>query len=200
MTELIRSMPELPTVRTMQDAVDVIRIMKEYWRLTNDFCDDVGGLTLGHTDKILGPSEEKRLGYDTFALFMELCAIEFHPKINMEAVKRMEAIWEKRERPLYPNAKVKRISKKLVERAKPLVFKAAGQVGGIVRSHLLTPKQRSDIARKGGKAKHRNARRRSRALRKSSAPSDDNPGFARQVDTHAARGAPSAYQVPADPG
>jgi hypothetical protein len=174
-------------------------MMKERLGLTNDFMDDVGGLTLGHTDKILGPSEDKRLGYDTFALFTALTAIEFRVYIDVEAVKRMEAIWEKRERPLYPNAKVKRISKKLVERAKPLVFKAAGQVGGIVRSHLLTPKQRSDIARKGGKAKHRNARRRSRALRKSSAPCNDDPRLARPVDAHPPRSAPSANKMPAHP-
>jgi len=104
MTAPIRSMPELPVVRTMQDVVDVFRIMKEYWSLTNDFCDEVGGLTRGHTDKVLGPSEDKRLGYDTFALFMELSAIEFVPRLNPDALKRMEAVWEKRERPLYPNA------------------------------------------------------------------------------------------------
>jgi hypothetical protein len=174
MTAPIRSMPEtimvadqgevIAVVRTMQDAVDVFRMMKERLGLTNEFIDDVGGLTKGHADKILGPSEDKRLGYDTFALLTALSAIEFRVYIDMEAVKRMEAIWEKRERPLYPNAKVKRISKKLVERAKPLVFKDSGRVGGIVRSHMLTPKQRSDIARKGARAMHRKRRRKARSI------------------------------------
>lgn len=171
MTAPIRSMPVpgadevIAVVRTLQDAVDVFRLMKERLGLTNGFMDDVGGLTPGHTDKILGPTEEKRLGYDTFALFTALCAIEFRVHIDMDAVKRMEAIWEKRERPLYPNAKVKRISKKLVERAKPLVMKDTGRVGGIVRSHVLTPKHRSDIARKAAKARWK----KERAKRRSSA-------------------------------
>lgn len=153
----------IAVVRTLQDAVDVFRMMKERLGLTNDFMDDVGGLTLGHTDKILGPSEEKRLGYDTFALFTALTAIEFRVYIDLDAVKRMEAIWEKRERPLYPNAKVKRISKKLVERAKPIVFKETGRLGGMVTAHLRTPAQRSESARKAAKSrwtKRRKAQRR----------------------------------------
>src|SRR5256885_13651957 len=120
-------MPEtnelVAVVRTLQDAVDVFRLMKERLALTNEFCDDAGGLAKGHTDKILGPTEERRLGYDTFALFTALTAIEFRVYVDLEAVKRMEAVWEGRKRPLYPDAKVKRISKKLIERAKPHVLR-----------------------------------------------------------------------------
>lgn len=160
--EPYRVIPDLPVVRTMQDVVDLFRVLKEHWALTNEFCDGAGGLTGGHTDKVLGPTEIKRLGYDTFALFMELFAVEFHPRLNMDAVKRMEAVWEGRERPLYPNAKVKRISKKLVERAKPLVFKETGRIGGIVCAHMRTPAQRSESARKAAKSRWRKHRREKR--------------------------------------
>lgn len=163
MTAPIRAMPELPIVRTMQDVVEVIRIMKEHWGLTNGFCDDVGGLTAGHTDKILGPTEERRIGYGTFALFMDLCAVEFVPQINMEAIKHMEAIWEARERPLYPNAKNVRISKKLVERAKPHVFSQMGKLSAPARMLCLTAEHRSKIARKAAKARWRKARSTARA-------------------------------------
>lgn len=158
MTVPIRSMPELPVVRTLQDVVDMFRILKEHWGLTNGFMDDVGGLTAGHTDKILGPTEEKRLGYDTFALFMELCAIEFVPQINHDAVLRMEAIWETRERPLYPNAKVKRISKKLIERAKPHVLQDLSKLGNAARNAMLPGEHRSRIARKAAKSRWRKRR------------------------------------------
>lgn len=163
MTAPIRTLPELPIVRTMQDAVDVFRIMKEHWGLTNGFCDDVGGLTTGHTDKILGPTEEKRLGYDTFALFMEMCVIEFVPRINPEALMRMEAIWETRERPLYPNAKNRPISKKLIERAKPHVLKECASAGGHKRALSLPGKLRSKIARKGGKSRMKKATKAERS-------------------------------------
>jgi hypothetical protein len=165
MTAPIRSMPEtlmiadhgdvIAVVRTLQDAVDVFRLMKERLGLTNEFIDDVGGLTKGHADKILGPSEEKRLGYDTFALLTALTAVEFRVHIDMDAIKRMEAVWEKRERPLYPNAKVKRISKKLIERAKPHVLQDFARLGVAGRMTVLTGEQRSAIARKAARARHR---------------------------------------------
>jgi hypothetical protein len=157
-------------VRRHQDITDVFRMMKERLGLTNEFCDDVGGLTKGHTDKILGPSEAKSWGPTTFDLFCEMFAIEFHVKIDIDAAKRMQAVWEGRERPLYPNAKVKRISQKLIERAKPHVLQASGQLGGIVRGHLLSPKHRSDIARKAAKSRWRKYRRERRSKAAPSAP------------------------------
>lgn len=138
----------LATVRTLQEIVDLFRTMKERLGLTNDFCDDVGGLTKGHTDKILGRSEQKRLGYDTFALYTLLTAVEFRVYVDPDAVKRMEAVWEKRERPLFPHGKPGRISKKIVSAAKPIVLKNMGQIGGLVTAHMRTPAQRSASARK----------------------------------------------------
>lgn len=151
-------------VRTMQDAVDLFRMMKERWGLTNDFCDDVGGLTNGHTDKVLGPTEDRRLGYDTFALFMELMGLELHAHVSLDAVKRMEAIWEKRERPLYPNAKVRRISKKLVERAKPHVFREMQKASTASKMSCFTAEHRSRIARKAAKSRWRKVRAMGRNL------------------------------------
>ena len=169
MTAPIRSMPELmpnetiAVVRTLQDAVDVFRLMKERLGLTNEFIDDVGGLTKGHADKILGPSEDKRLGYDTFALLTALTAVEFRVHIDINAVKRMEAIWEKRERPLYPNAKVKRISKKLIERAKPHVLRDHLKAANTARNSMLSCEHRSQIARKAAKSRWRKHHRNSRS-------------------------------------
>lgn len=167
MTAPIRTMPELvggeliATIRRHQDIVEVFRTMKGRLGLTNEFIDNAGGLTKGHTDKMLGPSETKSWGPTTFDLFCEIFAIEFRVCVDMGAVKRMEAVWEGRKRAveLSDNS---RISVKLIEKAKPHVFKHAGHIGGIVRCHMLTPKQRSDIARKGAKAMHRNRRRKKR--------------------------------------
>lgn len=161
-------LPDLPVVRTLQDAVDVFRIMKEHRSLTNLFCDERGGLTLGHTDKVLGPTEEKGLGYDTFALFMELTAIEFVPRVNPEALERMKSVWELRERPLYPNARVKRISKKLVERAKPLVLQELARAGGKASGAMRTGSHGAEIMRKVARLRWRGHRRK-RGKRKASA-------------------------------
>jgi len=151
--------PDLPVVRTMQDVVDVFRLMKEHRGLTNDLCDDRGGLTKGHTNKILGPSEERGITYGTFALFCELFAVEFVPRINPEAEKRMSAVWEGRERPLFPNGGVARISKKLVERAKPLVLKEFSRSGGRASGALRSGSKGSEIMRKVVRARYRKKRR-----------------------------------------
>jgi hypothetical protein len=142
-------------VRKHADLIEVFRLMKDRLNLTNEFIDDVGGLTKGHADKILGPSESKNIGPVTFDLFCQLFAVEFHVRLDMDAVKRMEAVWEKRERPLYPNAKVKRISKKLVQRAKPYVLRDNASLGGKARANLLTSKQVARIARKGAHARRK---------------------------------------------
>lgn len=170
MTEAVAERGEvIATVRRHQDIVEVWRLMKGRLGLTNEFCDDAGGLTKGHTDKLLGPSGNKNWGPTTFDLFCEMFAIEFRVHIDLDAAKRMQDVWEGRKRPLYPDAKGQRISKKLIERAKPFVFKDAGHIGGMVRCHMLTPKQRSDIARKGAKAMHRKRRQKARAIARSAA-------------------------------
>jgi hypothetical protein len=139
-------------VRMHQDFTEVFRLMKERLGLTDQFCDLRGGLTRGHTNKILGPTESRHWGPSTFDLFCEMFCVEFHAKIDMEAVKRMEVIWEERVRPFYPN---KRVSKKLIELAKPHVFKASGKVGADARMIMLRPEHRQAIARKAAKKRWR---------------------------------------------
>jgi hypothetical protein len=169
MTAPIRSMTKsiavtdptelIGTVRTLQDAVEVFRMMKDRLGLTNEFIDDVGGLTKGHADKLLGRSEMKRLGYDTFALLAALTAIEFRVYVDMDAVKRMEKVWEGRARPLFPNGKPGRVSKKLIAMAKPHVLKDFAKLGLVGRMTMLTAEQRSAIARKAAKARWRKPRK-----------------------------------------
>lgn len=152
-------------VRRHQDIADVFRMMKERLGLTNEFCDDVGGLTKGHTDKILGPSEQKNWGPTTFDLFCEMFAVEFRVHIDLDAAKRMEAVWEGRKRPLaMPDGKARRISQKLIERAKPHVLREIGRAGGLKSSSLPTARQ---VAQKGGKsrAKKLSKQRRSEIAR-----------------------------------
>lgn len=180
MTAPIRSMPEtlmiadageiIAVVRKHQDIADVFRMMKERLGLTNEFCDDAGGLTKGHTDKILGPSESKSWGPTTFDLFCEMFAIEFRVHIDLNAAKRMEAVWEGRERPLYPNARVKRISQKLIERAKPHVLSAHLKKANTARNTMLSCEHRSQIARKAAKSRWRKKRREKRSKPAPSTP------------------------------
>lgn len=150
------------TVRRHQDIVEVFRIMKERLGLTNEFIDDVGGLVKGHADKLLGPSESKNWGPTTFDLFCEMFAIEFRVHVDLDAAKRMERVWEGRERPLFPHAKVTRISKKLIERAKPHVLQDFSRLGNAARNAMLPGEHRSKIARKAARARWRKPRAKAR--------------------------------------
>lgn len=149
----------IAVVRRHQDIAEVFRLMKDSLGLTNEFIDDVGGLTKGHADKLLGPSEAKNWGPTTFDLFCEMFAIEFRVHVDIEAAKRMQAVWEGRERPLFPHAKVTRISKKLIERAKPHVLQDLSKLGNAARNAMLPGEHRSKIARKAARARWRKPRR-----------------------------------------
>lgn len=149
---------QIAVVRTLQDAVEVFRTMKQRLGLTNEFIDDVGGLSKGHADKILGRSELKKLGYDTFALLTRICAVEFVVRVDMQAMKEMQAVWEQRERPLFPWRKPGQVSKKLIEMAKPHVFREMGRKSGPARMLCLTVQQRIKIAKKAGRKSSRSSK------------------------------------------
>lgn len=157
-------MQPLAIIRSQDDLVEAFRARKDALGLSNRFCDEVGGLSSGHTDKVIGPSRKKQLSAMIFDLFCELFAVEFHMSENLDAAARMESRWEAREA---RNVRVEngRVSKKLVERAKPLVAKEMGSVGGKQRAALLSAKQKSGIAQKGAKAKWRKWRRERRSKR-----------------------------------
>ncbi len=153
----------IATVRTLQDAVEVFRLMKDRLGLTYKFIDEVSGLTKGHADKVLSRTAQKRLGYDTFAVFCELFGVMFEVKVDMDAVKRMEMVWEGRMRPLYaPDAKPGRVSKKLIEMAKPHVIKDLAKAGGTASGALRAGSQGSEVMRKLAKSRWRKHRRKTR--------------------------------------
>lgn len=165
MTAPIRSMPEdvIAVVRRHQDITEVFRVMKDRLGLTNEFCDAVGGLTSGHTDKILGPSELKNWGPTTFDLFCEMFAIEFHVRVDMDAVKRMEAMWEARVKPRALPQPAK-LSDKLLKRVTPHVAQAIGKKGAAVRNLMLSAEHRSEMARNAAVSRWETVRRQKKML------------------------------------
>jgi len=151
----------LATIRRHQDIVEVFRLAKAMRGLTNEFVDDVGGLTKGHTDKILGPTEFRSWGPTTFDLFCELFAIEFRVYVDEAAAKRMADVWEGRKRAV-EISETRRISVKLIEKAKPHVLKAFSQLGNDARQKMLPSEQRIEIARKAAKVRWRRHRKMKR--------------------------------------
>lgn len=152
----------IAVIRSYDDLVAALRAAKAKHGLSNKWCDDIGGLTDGQTDKVLGPTQSKGLSRMLMDVYFEMFAIEFHMVINLDAAKRMESRWEQRERgKVAPPQSV--LSKKLIERAKPHVFKAAGKLGASIRLSKLSPELRSKIARKAGKSRMRNVTKAQRS-------------------------------------
>ncbi len=145
-------------IRRHRDFVELFRLMKSRLGLTNEFIDAAGGLTPGHCDKLLGPSLSRNFGAAIFDTFCTLFALEFHVHLDFEAMQRMRPIWEGRKRPLLPNGKGARVSKELLERARPHVLRANAKAANAARNEMLSREQRSAIARRAARvrwAKHR---------------------------------------------
>ncbi len=87
----------IATIRTQDDLIEPLRAAKAMRGLSNDFCDERGGLTRGHTDKVLGPTRAKSLSPMTFDMFMELLAVQLVLLPNPDAEARQKAKWEGRD-------------------------------------------------------------------------------------------------------
>jgi hypothetical protein len=141
----------LATVRNHEDLAEAFRKIKDMLGLSDAFCDEIGGLTVGHTNKCLGPTGYKNIGATPFGIFCEMFGVEFRMVINLDAVRRMEARWERRnaERIRIEN---RRPSKELIERSKPHVLREIGRLGGIKAASQPSARLRNQ---KAGRARMR---------------------------------------------
>lgn len=151
----------IATIRTQDDLIEALRVAKAMRGLSNDFCDQRAGLTRGHTDKVLGPTRAKSLSPMVFDLLMEIFAVELILVPNPEAEARMKPRWEDRDTSNVRTGE-HRVSKHVIERAKPHVLREHMKKANAARNSQLSCEQRSEIARKGGRARQRNRRKNMR--------------------------------------
>ena len=164
--EVISMGQVLGEARNSDEVLAIWRAVKELRQLSNMDFDELANMGKGQIDKIIGPTGSRNFGPKVWTAINWTLAIKWIAVVDLEQARIMEQHWEDRQRDL-SNVRPEpaRVSKQIIERAKPHVFKASGALGGMVRSHLLTPKQRSEIARKGGKARWRRKRERERAAK-----------------------------------
>lgn len=137
----------LAVVTSHESLREAFRIAKQMRNFSNQFCDERGGLTSGQTDKILGPTETRGLGPITIDTFCTLFAVKFVMVPDPEAEERMRATWEGREN-RNVRANTKRLSRDLLERAKPIIARENGRKGGLARVLKIPRHKRQRIARK----------------------------------------------------
>ena len=151
MTVPIRSMPVpapnevIATIRSYDDLVEALRTIKAIHGLSNAWCDEIGGLTTGHTDKVLGPSGTKGLSRMTMDVFFQLFAVSLEMRIDIDQARKMEARWEQRESGRI-HVDDNRVSKKVLQKAKPLVMQAHMKAANAARNTMLSCEHRSKIA------------------------------------------------------
>lgn len=141
MTAPIRSIPvsnpdePIAVITGHESMVEAFRIAKDLRNLSNQFCDDAGDFTDGQTDKVLGPTGTKNLGQVTIDEFMKMFAVKFVMVRDLDAEACMKDVWEGRQSS-HVRRDTKRLSKALVERAKPIIFSENGKRGGLARMKI----------------------------------------------------------------
>lgn len=167
---------QLATVTNYESMVEAFRAAKDLRGLSNAHCDELANLAAGHTDAILGPTGRKNFGPLSFNAFCWAFAVKFVMVIDPEREKEMSEYWADRQRECsHVRVTSTRVSKILIERAKPYVIREMGRAGGLKTASLpgayqarqkggksrmrkLSKKERTALARMGGMA--RAARRR----------------------------------------
>jgi hypothetical protein len=137
----------VPTaIRCHDDLIEYIRARKEELGLSNAFIEDKCHMAEGHVDKILGPSQVNNLSKFTMDYFLTLFAIELVPRVDEVQAEKMRPMWEGREE---RNVRVpgRRLSKAILERARPLFYRQLSVLGNAARKAKLPPEARSRIAR-----------------------------------------------------
>jgi hypothetical protein len=151
-------------IRCHDDLVDYIRARKEELGLSHEFIEEKCLMTKGHVDKLLGPSKEKGLSRFTVDYFFEILAFELLPRPNPLKEAEMRPRWEGRDETQVRTGGPRRISKTLLELAKPVIYRAFSQLGNEARMRMLPAEHRSAIARKAALARWRRHRKMRREL------------------------------------
>lgn len=154
---------EFTSYETMREA---FRLAKTLRGMSNTRCDELANLSEGHTDKILGPTGRQGFSPLSFDAFCWMFAVKFVAVPDPDREQEMAPFWADRQRKgAYVRLSTSRISRILIERAKPAIYKAQMAMARAVRNERLSPEERSAIARKAAKAKHQKWRQNRRLQR-----------------------------------
>lgn len=138
----------LATVVDYETMIEAFRAAKDLRGLSNAHCDELANLAAGHTDAILGPTGRKNFGPLSFNAFCWAFAVKFVMVIDPDREKEMAEHWIDRQREnSHVRTDTKRLSKLLLERAKPIIARENGRNGGLGRMKW-TREQRTKMARR----------------------------------------------------
>jgi hypothetical protein len=140
---------EVTVLRDYDDVVTAFKARMDEIGLSTSAVDDLRKCGGGYVGKLLGPSRTKMFGFISFFELAEILALKVVVEPDLEAAKRMEGKWEKRdELRRRPGVIRKRFSPEV--RAK--IMSELGRIGGSTPKRFrLSKEQRSRINRRNGR-------------------------------------------------
>jgi len=155
MPEVCSNFRIIGEARDCNELIDLYRQRKAELGLTDAWFDDHSGLSKGHLGKLFGDGQVKTLGPVSIHALNCSLALKFLVVVDEETEAVMHARWEGRERPVLPvHAKA---STKAIARFTPIILseraKVISPLGGRARAAKLSPRRRSQIARRAARAR-----------------------------------------------
>lgn len=144
-------------VRDVNELLDAIRNRQAEIGMRSAELDQRAKFSDGYADKVLGPSRTKGFGSVVLDRLMRHLAFDLVLVPNPEKLARLGEVVPARKS--WDNH---RVSKKAMERVKPLVLRDNALLGVEARKRQLTSELRTKIARKAGRASARAKRLRKR--------------------------------------
>ena len=139
------------TVTDAEGLIEALRARKNELELANSAVDELGGLCAGHADKVLGPSRTKGLTAMTLDTLLGVLALKLVVIEDPEAAARMVDRWGIRSK-AHVRANAHRVSKKVLESARPVIFRELSAKATEGRKAIPAEK-RSAIARQAARAR-----------------------------------------------
>jgi hypothetical protein len=132
-------------IRNRGDLVEVLRARKTELGLSNAFVEAQLQMTDGGCDKVLGPTQA--MGFSIAVMFdmVELFGGRLVFEVDAETEARMRNRWERREERNVREPH--RVSKAILERARPAFYRQLSRLGNEARKKMLPPEARKRIAR-----------------------------------------------------
>jgi hypothetical protein len=124
---VLRAGDVLGEARNSDEMLAIWRATRERIGLSNAHCDELANFTLGQTDKCLGPTGTKKFGPLIFTGFNWTFAIKWVAVVDADQLQIVEQYWKDRQRQVTHVRPTSRISKALLERARPIVLKEFGE-------------------------------------------------------------------------
>lgn len=149
--------------------VAALRRRKNDLNLSDVTVDELANLAAGHTGKLLGAAEVKRLGPLSlfaicYALSVKVALVE-----DPEAMEKIAEFGEKRKRPPYATLEARALGTTALSRVRPAVLSELSKLGNQARQCKIPAARRSSIARNAANARWKQRRQQRRRAKHSPA-------------------------------